>query len=456
LGKLSRVALLYIALVVAAAVILVARSSFAGLSWQAIAVLGALVMISESWATQLRPHRLSWTPGSAAMLASVVLTGPAGAAVVGACTAFGLRRGPSVLQRVFNTAMYATSAYLAGRTFVALGGHVGLPDENSFPLIIAPFAAAAAVQAVANHGMLAGVLWLTRDGEATRAQAGVGLSTKLLLSDVGYGAFGLLIAALWRVAGPFAPLLVLIPLFVARWAVAQFAEQQRAYEATVGALCQAVETKDVYTRGHSDRVSRGSVMIAREVGMRGDRVEALRYAGMLHDVGKLGVPTKVLQKTGKLTEEEYEAIQLHPARGLDIVSEIGFLDEALAGIMHHHERIDGRGYPVGLAGDEIPEFARVLAVADAFDAMTSTRSYRGARPVDEAIAELRKWSGTQFDPAFVDAFVAAVKREGWQRQQPAELETGELAVLQEDPGGWEKTAQDHDDPAAPLRVIDSR
>jgi HD-GYP domain-containing protein (c-di-GMP phosphodiesterase class II) len=163
-------------------------------------------------------------------------------------------------------------------------------------------------------------------------------------------------------------------------------------------------------------------------------------------VGKLGVPTRVLQKTGKLTEEEYAAIQLHPMRGLDIVREIGFLDEALAGIMHHHERIDGRGYPMGLAGDEIPEFARVLAVADAFDSMTSTRSYRGARPVDEAIAELRKWSGTQFDPAFVDAFVAAIRREGWQRPEAPDLADDELATI---------TSQDHDDPGTPLRVIDS-
>jgi HD-GYP domain-containing protein (c-di-GMP phosphodiesterase class II) len=272
------------------------------------------------------------------------------------------------------------------------------------------------------------------------------MSVKLIASDLGYGAFGLLIAALWSVAGVFAPVLILIPLFVARWAVTQIAEQQQAYEATVGALCQAVETKDFYTRGHSDRVSRGSVMIAREIGMRGERVEAIGYAGMLHDVGKLGVPTKVLQKTGKLTEEEYAAIQLHPMRGLDIVREIGFLDEALAGIMHHHERIDGRGYPMGLAGDEIPEFARVLAVADAFDSMTSTRSYRGARPVEEAIAELRKWSGTQFDPAFVDAFVAAIKRDGWQRPEPPLLAADDLTTI---------AAQDHDDPSAPLRVIDS-
>jgi hypothetical protein len=451
LGKLSRVALLYIGAVVVAAVVLVARGPFTGLSWKYVVFLGILVIVSESRATQLRQGQLSWSSSSAAMLASVVLVGPVGAAIVGACTALGLRRGPHILQRVFNTSMYALSAYLAGRAFLALGGHVGLPNEDSFPEIIKPFAGAALVHVAANHGLLSGVLWLTRgrdraSGALGSHGVGVGLTGRLLLSDLGYAAYGLLIAALWSVVGPFAPLLVLIPLFVARWAVAQFAEQQKAYEATVGALCQAVETKDFYTRGHSDRVSRGSVMIAHEIGMRGDRVEAIRYAGMLHDVGKLGVPTKVLQKTGKLTEEEYAAIQLHPMRGLDIVREIGFLDEALAGIMHHHERIDGRGYPMGLAGDEIPEFARVLAVADAFDSMTSTRSYRGARPVDEAIRELRKWSGTQFDPAFVDAFVAALKREGWQRPEPPMLAADELDTV---------TAQDHDDPGTPLRVIDS-
>jgi HD domain len=447
LGKLSRVALIYIGAVAAIAAVLVARGPFTGLQWKYVVFLGILVIVTESRATQLRKGQLSWSSSSAAMLASVILVGPVGAAIVGACTAMGLRRGPHILQRVFNTAMYALSAYLAGRVFIALGGDVGRLNENSFPGIIAPFAAAALVLVAANHGLLSGVLWLTRSKDRTPASTlGVGLSARLLLSDLGYAAYGLLMAALWSVVGFFAPLLVLIPLFVARWAITQFAEQQKSYEATVGALCQAVETKDFYTRGHSDRVSRGSVMIAQEIGMRGERVEAIRYAGMLHDVGKLGVPTKVLQKTGKLTEEEYAAIQLHPMRGLDIVREIGFLDEALAGIMHHHERIDGRGYPMGLAGDEIPEFARVLAVADAFDSMTSNRSYRGARPVAEAIEELRKWSGTQFDPAFVDAFVAALQREGWPRPEPPIPASDDLATV---------TAQDHDDPGAPLRVIDS-
>jgi len=188
------------------------------------------------------------------------------------------------------------------------------------------------------------------------------------------------------------------------------------------------------------------VMIAREIGMRVERVEAIRYAGMLHDVGKLGVPTSVLQKNGALTDDEYAAIQLHPMRGLDIVREIGFLDEALAGIMHHHERIDGKGYPMGLAGDEIPEFARVLAVADAFDAMTSNRSYRGARTVPEGIAELRKWASTQFDPAFVDAFITAIERDGWKAPENGAGDGAADAVL---------SAGLDDDPAGPLRAIES-
>jgi hypothetical protein len=447
LGRLTWAARLYIATVLAVGVVLIVRGPFAfsWISWRDIAVLGLLLVISESTATRLSEGNLSWSANTTATLAAAVLVGPVGAALVGACTAFSLRRGPSPAQRAFNTGMMALTAYVAGRVFIALNGQVGALTAGSFPKIIWPFAVAAVVHVAVNHALLGGVLWLVRDAEGMGGGISAVVNPRLLFSDLGYGAFGLLIAALWSVVGPFAPLLVLIPLFVARWAVAQFAAQQRAYEATVGALCQAVETKDFYTRGHSDRVSRGSVMIAREIGMRGDRVEAIRYAGMLHDVGKLGVPTKVLQKTGKLTEEEYAAIQLHPMRGLDIVREIGFLDEALAGIMHHHERIDGRGYPMGLAGDEIPEFARVLAVADAFDSMTSTRSYRGARPTEEAIAELRKWSGTQFDPAFVDAFVAAINRNGWQRPEPPVIAADEVNIA----------AQDHDDPSAPIRVSDS-
>src|SRR5690348_17414830 len=151
------------------------------------------------------------------MLASVVLVGPVGAAIVGACTALGLRRGPHLLQRVFNTSMYVLSAYLAGRAFLAFGGHVGTPGQSSFPGLIGPFAAAAVVHVAVNFLLLHGVFWLTR--EPGDASVRVGLDFKLWLTDLGYGAFGVLIAALWSVLGPFTPVLVLIPVFVARWAV---------------------------------------------------------------------------------------------------------------------------------------------------------------------------------------------------------------------------------------------
>ncbi len=423
MGNLSRVGWVYIGAVVAAAVIVLAAGPYGALNWSQVGVLGLLLIACESAATLVSARGLAWSANTMASLAAVVLCGPAGAALVSCGTLFGLRRGPSPAQRLFNTGMYVLSAYLAGRAFVAAGGHVGSPGPSAFPGIIGPFAVAAVVHVAVNFMLLNAVFWLTREHGSVPGR--VGLDAKLALTDLGYGAFGVLIAALWSVLGPFTPVLVLIPVFVARWAVAQFAAQQRAYEATVSALCQAVETKDFYTRGHSERVSRGAVMIATEIGMRPDRVGAIRYAGMLHDVGKMGVPTSVLQKRSSLTDDEYAAVQLHPMRGLDMVREIGFLDEALAGIMHHHERIDGRGYPMGLAGDEIPEFARVLAVADAFDAMTSDRSYRGARPVPEAVTELRKWAGKQFDPAFVHAFVAAIERDGWTAPQPATAEEPE-------------------------------
>jgi HD-GYP domain-containing protein (c-di-GMP phosphodiesterase class II) len=314
--------------------------------------------------------------------------------------------------------------------------------------VLGPFAVAALVHAFVNHALLWGMLVLDRHGRATARQRPSSAGLPLLVAyDIGFAGLGLVIVALWGVIGPFASAIVLVPLYVARWAMGQFAEQQRAHSATLAALCQAVETKDFYTRGHSDRVSRGASMIAREINMPPARAEAVTFAGMLHDVGKLGVPTKVLQKEGALTEEEYAAIQLHPMRGLEIVGEIGFLNEALTGIMHHHERMDGRGYPMGFAGDEIPEFAKIIAVADAFDSITSTRSYRRARSIEEAVAELKRGAGSQFDPKIVDAFISALAsgRDQWKMQEPAQPREYEIL-----------TSQDHDDPTSPLRVVPSR
>uniref|UniRef100_UPI0015866210 HD-GYP domain-containing protein n=1 Tax=Streptomyces sp. TRM64462 TaxID=2741726 RepID=UPI0015866210 len=242
-----------------------------------------------------------------------------------------------------------------------------------------------------------------------------GLLGRSLAPHAVHGLVGLMTAVLWR--SPYgwpAALFVLLPMYISSWVFAQYHRERAAHQATIRALVQAVDLKDTYTRGHSERVGRASVLIGRELGMDGSRLEILRFAGTLHDVGKLGVPTRVLRKDGPLTPEERRVIELHPEYGHEMVRGIGFLGEARAAILHHHERLDGTGYPYGLRGPEIPEFARVVAVADAFDAMTSTRSYSRARPVATALAELERCAGSQFDPAMVRALARALGRHGWQ------------------------------------------
>jgi HD superfamily phosphohydrolase YqeK len=467
MGRLSFAAWLYLIVVTAMAVAILrfAPVTVASRDWLgAYAVLALLFLICDSTPTTLAARQSAWSPSSAATLAAIVLLhGGLGAAMVGAVAVLTLRRHVPLVERVFNGAMYAVAGFVAGKSFLAVEGtartpwpheltaqevsKVTIPSPGMFASVLLPFAVAALVHVLVNHGLLWGILLLDRHSRgATRRSASPRWLPQLLAYDIGFAGLGLVIVALWGVIGPFASAIVLVPLFVARWAMGQFAEQQRAHSATLAALCQAVETKDFYTRGHSDRVSRGAGMIARQINMPPNRTEAVTFAGMLHDVGKLGVPTKVLQKDGTLTEEEYAAIQLHPMRGLEIVGEIGFLNEALTGIMHHHERMDGRGYPMGFAGDEIPEFAKIIAVADAFDSMTSTRSYRKARSIEEAIAELKKGAGSQFDPKIVDAFISALAdgREKWKPQEPAQPRDYEIL-----------TSQDHDDPTSPLRVASS-
>ncbi len=467
MSKLSWITWLYIAAVAAGAALILVMApdhltvSYTHLAsawrgyWVTYATLAALFLVCESTPTTLQ-RQSSWSPSSAATLAAVVLLGPMAAAMVGAVALVSIRRHVPLAERLFNCGMYTVAGFAAGETFHALHGRAPIPlallnapiltgrsviELHRFNEVIVPFVAAAVVQVLVNHAMLWGMLLIDAESRAAVRRTSSGTSAPLmLLSDLGFAPLGLVIAALWAVIGPFAAAIVLVPLYVARWAMKQFAEQHVAYQSTLAALCQAVETKDFYTRGHSERVSRGAGMIASQVGMRPERAQAVRFAGMLHDVGKLGVPTKVLQKEGKLTEQEFAAIQLHPMRGLEIVRDIGFLNEALNGIVHHHERLDGRGYPMGLADDEIPEFARIIAVADAFDSMTSTRAYRKALGADQAVAELRKGAGSQFDPKFVEAFIGALGRDGWQFPEQGQL-TGEEFV----------TLKDHDDPTSPLQ-----
>lgn len=186
---------------------------------------------------------------------------------------------------------------------------------------------------------------------------------------------------------------------------------EKAYMESIQTVRYTVEAKDTYTRGHSDRVSEYSVLIGQKLGLPEDDIKRLRIGGLFHDVGKIGVPDSILQKNGKLDDDEYSQIKNHPTIGVHILSTASIFQDILPIVKHHHERYDGKGYPSMLKGKEIPYLARIAAVADAFDAMTSKRVYRDSLPIDVVISEIEKNRGTQFDPEIADAFLDILKND---------------------------------------------
>ena len=186
---------------------------------------------------------------------------------------------------------------------------------------------------------------------------------------------------------------------------------EQSYIESVQTLRYTVEAKDTYTRGHSDRVSDYSVLIGEKVGLSQDELKTLKIGGLFHDIGKIGVPDAILQKEAKLTDEEYSEIKNHPSIGAHILGAASLFKDMVPIVKHHHERYDGRGYPSGLKGEDIPYMARIAALADTFDAMTSRRSYRNALELDVVISEIERCKGTQFDPQLADVFLDIIKNE---------------------------------------------
>lgn len=382
-----------------------------GAPYGALALLAALYTACEHAVRRRFPG--TFHPVYPVLLAGAFLLAPPAAALVplpGALLS-PVDQRPATTRRIWRAARLALAAWGAARVHRALGGRDAVAASD-FPYALLPAVAAVAAFCLVLAALDGGMLAVAGRVRARRAWRGL-LSRSLAPIGV-HGLAGLMMAVLWRSPyGPVAALLVLLPVYVSWWVFAQYHRERAAHQATIRALVQAVDIKDGYTRGHSERVGQASVLIARELGMDDERVEVLRFAGILHDVGKLGVPTRLLRKDGPLTPEERRIIELHPEYGHEMVRGISFLGEARAAILHHHERLDGRGYPYGLAGGQIPECARVVAVADAFDAMTSTRSYRRARPVPAALEELRRCAGAQFDPRMVAALARALGRHGW-------------------------------------------
>ena len=315
---------------------------------------------------------------------------------------------PRTLRVSFNVGQLVLSAAAAGLVYGTLLRLVG----RSFPdgLAVLAIAVAAVVYTLLNRVMVSVTVALSSREPLRSALKSLGPATALEIPYVGIAVLG---AVILMFASPWALVLMAVPALVARYALLSFQRLDEAYDRLVRSFVKAIEVKDLYTRGHSERVSELSVAVAEELGIAYEERRLTRYAALLHDVGKIGVPLCVINKPGPLDDTEFEQIKQHPTIGAEILGDIDFLAPAIDIVRFHHERLDGRGYPHGIGGDDLSLIVRIVTAVDAFDAMTSTRSYRRAFSVTEAVEELRRCAGRQFDPGVVEALGRTAERIGW-------------------------------------------
>jgi putative nucleotidyltransferase with HDIG domain len=413
--------------VAAAAIATLAIKQSPHFSWAETAGFGLLALVAAQFPLTLSGgalYDISFVIGIAALVAG----GPGEATIAMAFATVVFREAfhRSAIRNLFNFFQLVLSIALGGIVYQHAGGLIGrgLVEQTSGGSlaghVFLPLAAATATIFIVNSSLVS--IALAVSGRRPFAQTWRETFGSLMGNFVAFAVLGLLTGLLKTLLDWASVLFILMPLLVARRVFQAAVTMQGAYDETVKGLVAAIEVKDPYTRGHAQRVAILAERTARAYGLSEERCRAIRYAALMHDVGKLGVYSGVLKKPGKLTPEEYDHMKVHPLRGVEIVQEIDLLQEAIDGVRSHHERMDGHGYPDGLVGDEIPLFARLIMVADAFDSMTSTRVYRVAKTIEEAFVELRRCAGTQFDEGCLDALEKAVAGHGWEPLGREQLE----------------------------------
>jgi len=232
----------------------------------------------------------------------------------------------------------------------------------------------------------------------------------ILYNIVLVSLLGIVVAFSYDSYGIGGIVLFFIPLMFARYTFKLYLDMRKNYFDTINVLIHAIEANDPYTSGHSLRVSEYAESIARELALSQNKIDLIKSAALLHDIGKIGIDKKILNKSGKLENDEFEAIKSHPQIGETIISDLSFLSNISGMIRHHHERNDGRGYPDGLSHDNIPLETSILTIADSFDAMTTDRPYRNALDLDVALNEIKENAGSQFNPDIVNDAIVALRK----------------------------------------------
>ncbi|MGQ0722347.1 MAG: HD-GYP domain-containing protein [Candidatus Eiseniibacteriota bacterium] len=345
------------------------------------------------------------TVTSALDFAAILIFGPAVACWFGVMsdllTNVAVKRNP-LYKVAFNLGQIVLSIGAAGLVYVHLGGKTGagfeLSSSQVLPLVVAPL-----VYFLLNTGLISVAIGLKEEISAFRIW-----QTNFqweILHVFFFLPFGILLALVHLRIGPVGVALFLIPLFLARFSFKLWIDTKASHIATVQALVSAIDASDPFTRGHSYRISKYAVRIARHLGVSEKEVEEIEYGALLHDIGKIAIQHDILLKPGQLDDRERELMRTHPKVGHDILKGLKFLEGAAEIVYCHHEQPDRKGYPRGLPPERIPVGSRIIMVVDAFDAMTSDRPYRQGLDCDTAYDELRRHSGTQFFAEVVDALI---------------------------------------------------
>lgn len=374
-------------------------------NWLPVLALVALNFAVENFSFSLPVAgsvSLSFAVGFAALIHSGPMAGIA-CALAASTNLQEIRQGKPLILRMFNAAQLSLSIGLAGLAYHSLGGKILAlyPMETSIaPALVASIAFYLANVLFVSFG--AALMSRQRMADVLRAQGFLSYGVSLLV----LAFLGLLVAYLLSLESWLGLPLLVLPFFAARRTFRVYVELAEAYTSTVRSLVTAIEAKDPYTRGHSERVAIYATRLAASLGLTRGAVDLLERAALLHDVGKIGIALNTLTSPTELSSDEVRIIREHPVLGSQLAGEVEFLSDIVPIIRHHHERVDGAGYPDGLVGHGIPELARILSVADSYDAMTSDRAYRLGISQAAAIGELSRVAGTQLDPELSAAFVA--------------------------------------------------
>lgn len=367
----------------------------------------ALALFSGRFALQRTAGGTTTSLDFVPQLGTLIVAGPSGAVILTAISqtvAQFFFYDKSSVKALYNTAQIVISVALASVAFILLGGR---PHIHHFQLdaLLVPFLGAVAVYFLVNSTAVSYIISISEDISLKKVLHQLAGGAGIILLDAAMSFLALLVAFFYLEWGPVALLVAVVPIIGLRYSYGTNIELEQLNSDLLRVLIKALEAQDPYTSGHSVRVAERSKLLARELGLSRQKIRNVEIAALLHDIGKIDVAYHdILKQEGPLTEDQRALIREHPERGVEIVSSVRSLDdEVLAFIRHHHERIDGNGYPDGISGDDIPLGARIIMVSDTIDAMLTKRPYRDALPLSVVREELRTQSGSQFDQRVVRA-----------------------------------------------------